>query len=196
MIPRCWPNETAIIIASGPSLTQQDVDYCRNKGKVVVVNDNYILAPWANLLYAADPGWWEHHEGAPHFCGQKWTQDEASAKKYNLNWVAGNWHHGISRDPGYICYGWNSGFQALNLSFLMGAKRIILLGFDFQRTDGKRHWFGDHPGDLNKDSEYHKWIRSMELAAPRYEAAGAKIINASRATALNCFRKMKLEDCL
>ena len=60
-----------VVVASGPSLTAEDVDYCRERAAVIVVNDNYKLAPWADVLYAADPEWWDLHQGAPSFQGDR-----------------------------------------------------------------------------------------------------------------------------
>lgn len=196
MIPRCFKGKTVVIVASGASLTREDVEYCQGKAVVAVVNDNYKLAPWADLLYAADPGWWKHHEGVREFAGTKWTQDKDSAKLYGLNWVDGRWNPSVSADPAFIHYGFNSGFQCLNLIFLMGASRIILLGFDMQATAGKKHWFGNHPGELNKDSAYGQWVEFMDNAAPRLEKHKCEVINCSRSTALKKFKRMALEDCL
>ena len=63
MVPRAWVDETAVCIASGPSLTQADVDYVRGKARVIVVNNGYLLAPWADVLYAADARWWMLAQG-------------------------------------------------------------------------------------------------------------------------------------
>lgn len=196
MIPRCFKGETVVIIASGASLTQADIDYCQGKAKVVVINDNHRLAPWADLLYAADPQWWDRYGGVPEFKGQKWTQDKEAAERYGLHHVAGYWNPGISTDPHHIHYGWNSGFQAANLVFLMGAARILLLGFDMKMTAGKRHWFGNHPGELNRDIDFNKWAHHMDKAAKRYAKHGCEVINCSRETALVEYKKALINDCL
>lgn len=196
MIPRCFKGETVVVIASGASLTKEDVEFCRGKARVAVVNDNYKLAPFADLLYAADPEWWDYHIPLlGEFKGEKWTQCEFSAPKHNLNHVMGYWRHGPSLDRNHIHYGMNSGFQCVNLVFLMGAKRIILLGFDMQMTGGKRHWFGNHPGALDRNSQYEKWARYMDNAALKYARAGCEILNASRETALKEYRRVSLADC-
>lgn len=187
MIPRCFSNETVVIIASGASLTQEDVDYCKGKARVAVINDNYKKAEWADLLYAADLQWWDYYNGVPDFKGEKYTQDEIAARKYNLKWVAGRWASGIGHEV--IHYGYNSGFQCANLVYLMGAKRILLLGFDMQRTNKLRHWFGNHPAPLHKESNYDKWRELMDKAAKHYAKVGVDVINCSRQTALTEYRR-------
>jgi len=86
-------------------------------------------------------------------------------------------HYGISG-------GGNSGFQAVNLAYIMGARTILLLGFDMFGT----HYFGDHPKCLNQHSPYKQFIRSFETITRDVE-----IINCSRQTVLNCFPKMSIE---
>lgn len=196
LIPRCFEGETLVVIASGASLTKEDVDYCQGKVNAVVVNDNYKLAPWAKLLYAADGPWWDEYGGVPEFSGQKWTQDKEAAEKYRINYIEGYWNEGISTDPRHIHYGWNSGFQCCNLVFLMGARRLLLLGFDMKMTAGKRHWFGDHPEKLNKESGYNKWVDSMDGAAAGYARAGCEVINCSRETSLLQYKRAAIVDCI
>ena len=68
------------IIASGPSLTKEDVDAVRGLN-VIVINTSYWLAPWADILYACDGHWWDwHYENTDWkakldaFENKKWTQ--------------------------------------------------------------------------------------------------------------------------
>lgn len=194
MIPRCFSNETVVIIASGASLSKEDVDYCKGKAKIAVVNDCYKLCPEADLLYAADGGWWNHHKGVPDFKGQKWTQDVSAATQYGLKWAEGRWASGVGQDM--LHYGWNSGFQCLNLVYLMGAKRILLLGFDMQKTGGKKHWFGNHPLPLNKESRYDLWREHMDKAARKFEKAGVEVINCTRETGLKEYKRGIITNCL
>lgn len=183
----------AICIASGPSLVPEDVDYCRGKGRVYVVNDCHKLAPWADVLYACDKAWWEYYNGVPEFKGEKWTLNFEAAKMYGLKHIGlcgDDW----SDNPEAIATGRNSGFQALNLAVNQGASRVILLGYDMGFKD-KRHWFGDHPnhGNLNRDSNYKEWIKCFNRAAPRIPV---EVINCSRESALTCFPRSDLRDVI
>lgn len=42
-----------------------------------------------------------------------------------------------------IATGNNSGYQAINLAYLLGYKRIYLLGYDGKQTDGKTHHYSE-----------------------------------------------------
>ena len=192
------------IIASGPSLTKEDVNLLKGQ-KVIAINDNYLLAPWADVLYACDPIWWMWHNERSElkaFKGQKWTQREswessdkaAIEKNHALNWIDSKCEMGLSTDPAYIHQGSNSGIQAINLAYHFGARRIVLLGFDMMETGGKAHWFGEHPNRSHpKFSNLLKFYNHVAEQAPKI---GLEIINATRETALTCFPRKSLAECL
>jgi hypothetical protein len=94
----------------------------------------------------------------------------------------------------------NSGAGAVVLAAEWGAKEIILLGYDCQFSGGKRHWHGDHPAKnrhgkgMGNAGSMNKWPEQFRKALPYLR--GAKVINASRETALKVFPRMPLEDVL
>lgn len=75
-----------------------------------------------------------------------------------------------------------------------GAARIILLGFDAQHTNGRAHWFGNHPIGLGNAGMTDKWLDKFAQLADDF--SHIDIINASRETALTCFKRARLEDLL
>ena len=114
--------------------------------KVCVINNNFLLAPWADILYACDLQWWEWFDGVPDFAGEKWildkeaARDEEAARRYGLNRIKSREGSGLTTD-GVIYQGSNSGIQAINLIWhLYKPDQIILLGYDMQRTGGKSHY--------------------------------------------------------
>lgn len=129
------------------------------------------------------------------FLGDCWTQDLNSSNRYNLSYVAAIKAPGLGKEK-VIHTGENGGYQAMNLAYLLGASKIILLGMDMQMTNKESHWHGEHPGVLNRDSPYSKWVKNFDSLARDLYAAGVEVINATRTTALNCFKKVKLEDAL
>lgn len=165
------------------------------------MNDAFRLVPDADLLYACDARWWDHHGGVREFTGEKWTQDKAGgetcAARHGLNVVRSVNGAVPSFEPDHIAQGKNSGFQAVNLAALLGARRIVLVGFDMGLAeDGRRHFFGDHPGRMNQPSPYKSFIRAFDEAAPHYAARGVEVLNASRRSALACFPRVPLESIL
>ena len=185
------------IIASGPSLTRSDVEAIKGKGTVIAINDNYKMAPWADILYFCDPKWFRWHKENPefqHFQGEIYTQDETTAKENHFHYIKSAPGEGLSTDPKVIFQGSNSGFQSINLAYHLGANKIILLGYDMQTTDGKAHWFGHHPD--NVVSSYQCWTKYYDRLAEDAKAKGLHIVNCSRQTALGCFERKHLEDVL
>lgn len=137
----------------------------------------------------------------PAFAGERWTQHRAKGDKAAARWglrLVRSEHRGqgLSFDPAFVRTGMNSGFQALNLAVLFGCTRILLLGFDMQKTGGRSHWFGDHPGKLNRTSPFPEFRKAFEAAAPQLAAAGIEVINCSRETALTCFPRQPIEAAL
>jgi hypothetical protein len=204
-VPRLWPGQTICILASGPSLTAEDVARVQGRMPTIVVNTTYQRAPWADVLYASDFKWWRWHKGAPDFAGLKYTLSVAAAEKWaGLTALDNTGDLGLERQPTGLRTGKNSGYQAINLAVHFGARRIVLLGFDLQMTGGRKYWHGDHPIEvLDKKADMKKCQSRLQGFRVRFEsiveplkAAGVEVINASRQTALTCFRRVSLEEVL
>lgn len=194
---------TWVCIASGPSLTQGDVDFVRGRAPVAVVNDGYRLAPWADVLYACDQPWWERHLETVQatFEGQCFSHSKPVAERYGLTYVPGTDGEGLCREPMKVHYGANGGYQVVNLVYHFGATRILLLGYDMQADPadpGRTHWFGQHPGNLERGrpDKYAKWVERFRRMADDLKAEGVEVINCSRETALPWFERQPIEEAL
>jgi hypothetical protein len=194
-----WLGRTVIVAAPGPSLTEDVAGRCEGL-PTVVVNDAWRLLPWADVLFATDTAWWHFHRGVPAFQGEKWSSHGTGNDKldvamaYGVKCVAGKHGAEFLTEPGRICYGSNSGFQAINLAIQFGAARIVLVGFNMQRVGGAMHFFGDHPRGLRNADPIR--FRTYFHQAARKMPAGVTIINATPDSALDCFPKMSLADAL
>lgn len=179
---------------------------------MVAVNDACRLFPSAAVLYACDQAWWDVHEGVRWFAGERWSShghpgcnDKLKcADRHDLNLIRGADGDGFAVDPGLIHYGNNSGFQAVNLAlhWLGWRGRIVLVGFDMRASEGRRHFFGDHPGSLHRnkattelDRYFGAFIRRFEMAA-RMLPAGIEIVNATPGSALRCFPIVDLNHAI
>lgn len=203
-----WRGERVLCIAPGPSLVIEDVDLAlkhRARGllKIVAVGDAYFMLPndAADILYHADGPWWKEHKGVPLVTGRKIVQSRnggrAVARQFGLECVQVNDGEKPSTDPTWIASGWHSGFQAVNIAALMGATEILMLGFDCQRgVTGKRHFFGDHPPSIRRESPYPLFVAAWDKGAPHYEAAGVSLINCTRRTAIKSIQRRRLEGVL
>jgi hypothetical protein len=179
-----------IIAASGPSLTKKDLDFCKGKGTVIVINNTYQLAPWADILYACDNVWWNAYPEAKEFAGRKISiqHNHPDVELWEYEQTGNGLGKSLMRTGG------NSGFQALNLAYLLGAKKIILLGYDMQYTNDLAHWHGDHKRGLTQQTAFEQWINHFNIIAKDLKNEGVEVINATRETALECFKRQRLED--
>lgn len=146
------------------------------------MNTTFRLAPWADALYGMDRAWWRVHI------------DEVRHAFTGALWAPFSGLHGVQRVSFAPPLPRNSGAGAIALAVYLGARRIVLLGFDAQHTGGRAHWHADHPKGLGNAGSVAKWPEQFHQAAARLN--GAEVVNASRVTALTCFRRVSLEDAL
>ena len=196
-----WDRQLAVVAATGPSLTPEVAEQCQGHN-CIAVNDAYRLLPFAQVMYACDAAWWNHHKGCPDFAGEKWSShapganDKAQvANKYGLRLVHGIQGQGFSLKSDLIHYGSNSGFQAINLAILFGATRIVLVGFDMQRVNGKQHFFGSHPAPLNRVTAFGRFVLAFKDAV-KVMPKGIEIINCTPGSALTVFPLGNLSEVL
>lgn len=224
-----WEGETVALLGGGPSLTREQVEMVRAAGlRCIAVNDAYLWADFADVVYFADSHWWKWHahgvyqngnqalsfakprlgltteqirERFASFAGQKCSIQNSGANirddaVHILRNSAFPGHStGLSLDPCALVTGRNSGFQALNLAVLAGAKTILLLGYDGQRVNGKDHWHGGHPRPT-PEAAYPHYRAAFSEAAKAIREAGVRVINCAPASAIETFEKMTLEDAL
>lgn len=170
----------------------------RGRAKVIVVNASYKLAPWADILYAADHNFWRVYlpDIRKRFTGELWSVSEQAQQQYGTYWIRHGRQAGFNDDPDAINGGGNSGYQAIHLAATFGAQRITLLGFDMQRTWGREHWHGKHDGKLANGVGFHSWMKQMEPLARDLAERGIVVVNATRQTALKCFQRQTLDEVL
>lgn len=126
-----------------------------------------------------DSAWWKVHaeEASAAFAGEPWAPIT---------------YPGVRKAR--FKYFQNSGAGAISLAAHWGASRIVLLGYDCQKTGGQAHWHGNHPAGLGNAGSVDKWpAQFRELA---HHLAGREIINCSRATALKAFPCGSLDEVL
>jgi hypothetical protein len=200
MIPLKYKNKSAILFATGPSLTEEVVETIRPyRGKFVMFgcNDAYTIVDFLDEHYACDNNWWAHRgEHFRELCPtlSSWSQaPESVLEPYNVTHVDGNHKEKLSTNNAYIHYGSNSGFQLLNLAYLMGIRKFLLVGYNMKPSGGKKHFFGDHPAPLNKSSPYTQFVRAFSQIQPEIKDL---IINCTPDSALDMFTNKPLKEAL
>ena len=191
-----WLGEIAVVCASGPSLTREDIEASRGC-RVVVTNESWRLAPRADVLYGCDYQWWKRNGGVPEFRGRKFCQKKSAAREgWGIEWV-----QSVKRDVLFvddekrIGWGGNSGFQALNLAIQFGARRIALLGFDM-RIDRGLHWHEDHEGENPLPENVERWRKVLDGQAGWLRKNGVEVINCTSGSALTAYPVMAIAEAL
>lgn len=223
-VVRAWEGTTVVILGGGPSMTAERIEMVRQALMsvcVIAINDAYLVAPWADVCYAADAKWFTWHSKGiakpklglsaeqvrdewANFAGEKvgiqsadpYHPDEVHVLR--VSHLTGE----LSRDPGAIStgrqngYAGHGGFQALNLATLAGASSIILLGFDGGPNErNETHFHGEHP--IPTPPGVWDYIRqSFSCVENELKAMGVRVINASPTSSIGSFEKLPLEDAL
>lgn len=196
-VPKDFPGGTILCVASGPSLTPEDVEYCRGRVEAaVVVNTSYQLVPWAHALYAADAQWWDWHKGAPRFSGSRYSVSTEAAK-WGVSILRNTGKRGLELSPDGLKTGQNSGYQAIGLAkHLIGERgRIVLLGYDLQPSGKRHHWHADHPNSVQPPA-YLVFRDSFAALIQPMAELGISVVNCTRSTALTCFPCRPLREVL
>lgn len=196
-----WSGQTAIILASGPSLTIAQCLIAERSGFPIIVTNATFRICKPTVIYIGDYAALRQYVPEAHKLHPKvpiWTQDANGADRWamsNVHFVKGKPHEGLNTKPGQINTNANSGFSALNLAYLFGARRFLLAGFDMQLgPDGEKHWHDDHPRPLVQDLNLVGWINRSARLAHDLREQGCEVINCSRETALKCWPRGDLEE--
>lgn len=221
VIDPVWQGRTVVCIASGPSVTFDQLELVRaarerDEIRVAVVNDMYLVAPWADLHYFADAKWWKWHtEGLAKkwpwasfnaeqvrkafesFAGQKVSifntgMAIADAKVFMLHNYGSD---KLSEKPNGIHTGSNSGYQVMNVVTLAGAKRILLVGYDMRFTNGRSHSHNGHPHKMPENS-YRDFAKTFATMQPQLAKLGVEVLNCTPGSAITCFPKGDLASLL
>jgi hypothetical protein len=222
-VPRCWPGETFFLLAGGPSLSGFDSEVLRGHGRIIVINDSYLLCPFADVLYHCDRAWLfapvaeNMLKLASSFAGKEIPSGSLhrdvialifkgtyrvsmGTSEFGTHQIRSGGLTGLSSDSSRLSHGTNSGYQAINLAVHLGASRIILLGYDMHCNGGMH--FHNSPGRrADYHLEFEKKIRLDML--PRFAglvhplaALGIEVVNCTPGSAITCWPNIPLGQVL
>jgi hypothetical protein len=210
-VTKSWEGQTVAVICTGPSLNKKDLDRVQSLN-CIVVNDAYLVAPWAKVLYAADDRWWKWQlegknkvwpwvsftkeqvrQAYAEFKGQKVTiQHPTVIQDQDILILENDGSEGLSFRPDAIRTGHNSGYQALNIAILSGAKKILLLGFDMRFINGKSHAHNGHEVKMAEHA-YKKYAQNFSSMQHDLRKIDVDIVNCTEGSLINCFRFSTVE---
>lgn len=165
------------------------------------INNAYQISDKLSIHYACDTKWWRAHWDylypGPDRYSLKAKDDDEGIK--GVTQMEKGERLGLSDEWPVLCWGGNSGYQAINLAYLLGYKYMILLGYDLRLNGKSAHWHQDHnfPGSTNPvTATFEGWMRDFRHLADEIKHKGIEVLNATRDTNLACFSQVRLENAL
>ena len=195
-----WAGETVYILGGGPSLNDTDLDLIKDKN-VIGVNEAYTLGDFVDYTFIGTNRYYTKHKhnfddyrGQIICAGGLSTNDPRVHTVYSCNDT-------MTMQRGRIGIANNSGIGAINLAAQLGAKTIILIGFDMSVIDGN-NW---HNKDINFNyfkrqtkEEYYVKVRNTmcTVIADALYQLDIRVVNCSVGSAIDCFPMLSLENYL
>ncbi len=213
-VPRCWPGERVHVVGGGPSLRHYDWERLRGL-KVLATNAAAFLLPvgvteWAMFGDKPFLNVFRPQLRAYVECGGKLMNitgrplDEKNHWMHHVKRVNGRKFWGISDDPGVVSWNRSTGGCAVNVAYLMGAREIVLLGFDMSMDNGHHNWhdeylphYGGNPDaqQIPKPDKHHyqrHFLRPFDAIDQELSKRGVKVWNTNPHSALTQFELMDL----
>lgn len=182
--------ETTYIIGGGPSAAGLDTMRL-NGGVRLGVNDAAFHKP-CDAFFSNDHGYaLRSRDKIEAFAGERHLAIRLKFFGRFLGWDARLWQRRDWQNPSIVPGSLSSGpegtpgcsgYVALNLAAQMGAKRIVLFGYDFDAD--YRYFFSDEPHMRVCVPEV---IASFRDVAPWYAKKGIRILNANLKSAIDAF---------
>lgn len=184
-VPKMWKGQTVFIVGGGPSLNRLDLSLIHDK-RCIGVNNAYMLGDWIDLCWFGDSRWLEWHstyrkfvDGWREFAGIRAScvarvRDHKDIKYVELS------HDkpmGIETNPSKVSWNKTSGSSAINIAYHLGAKRIVLLGFDMQIVDTKQNWHNDHVTQGDRVNPYPRFMKAWKPLTDDLKKLGVELIN-------------------
>ena len=192
--------------------------HAEGRVKVIAVNDSYLLAPWADVLYFADARWWKWQMDGirRRWVGTaiSWTAEQVSQaiKEFaglkvtifatgmevtdpEILMLRNAGEEGLSTDPCSLANGRNGGYQAVNIAILAGGNPIILVGYDGSSVEKLTHWFGDHPIQT-AEATVKGYVKHYRTMLPILKRVGVEVLNATPGSSIDAFPRLDLKTAL
>jgi len=200
-VPKIWNKETTCyVIGGGPSIKDTDLSVLKHQ-HVIAVNNAYQLTPWADFMFFMDREWIHYHaEQLRKFHGVIVTilveYHKYSKGLRGIKQLKRGPRDGFSIDNRKVNHGGNSGFCAINLANLLGAGRIILVGFDMRVVNGQHNYHSGHTREIADDIYENEYVKPFSTLIKPAEEKGIEILNATPNSALKCFEFIEIGDTL
>ena len=196
-IPKLFNGQSVFIVGGGSSLSSFNFSLLKGYN-IIAINTAIKYIPFAQVLYFSDKSFYEKfYEIINSYSGYKFSISKIendAVIKLNSTGKSG-------LDTNYNCIrnGNNSGYAAINLAYHMGARKIILLGYDGGYLNKKTHFHSDYKNECYSCIDYQKvyndfFIPYFNLLPSILKKLNIEIYNASINSKIEYFKKIKLDE--
>lgn len=194
-VPELWKKSDAFIIGGGPSVKDLDLTPIHNK-RVIGVNNAYTLGHWVDVCYFGDCRWWDwNREVLRDYPCLKVTCCERLDKIKHLK-ILKRQPQGFSTDPNAIAWNGNSGASAINLAYLLGARRAFLVGYDMKMNGQNHNWHEDHKHKPINNIYTTKFIPQFKRMAKFIKGIDFEVFNLNPDSSLDIFPFLSFEEAV
>ena len=192
-----WKGETVYIIGGGTSLNGFNWNGLVGK-KTIAINKAFMTYPKANALYWTDSRFYRWYTNdINNFKGLKYTIRPCTEYTSDIKVLRKGIKFGLEEPRDRLSHGNNSGYAAINLAYHLGAKRIILLGYDMKNDGKKGHFHDGYPVPVTSDKIYRdQFLPGFEILADLLREKNIQIFNASPISNIKCFPKINYDKAL
>lgn len=196
-IQKKFEGETVYIIGGGPSL--KNFEFRQLTGaRTIAINKALLFYTQTDVLYWTDVRFylWYKNE-VDNYKGLKFALKAGSQYTSDVNILKKGKAYGLEKDRQTLAHGNNSGYAAINLAYHLGAKRIVLLGFDMGSNGVESHFHDGYPTRPAGDKMYQdKFLPGFKQLDAELKDSGVMVLNASPHSKLTTFPKITLEQAL
>ena len=195
-VPAIWDDADCAILGGGPSLGVVPFDKlrawtrARERRHVIAVNQAYKTGHWG-VLFFGDVNWLEWNEDALlDWGGLVVTWRECYANRPWIRIAKCDRRDGLSDERGVLTWNRSSGACAISLAIALGAKRVVLFGFDGRPIDGRRNFHDDYCHGEAKPKEIHwgsLFPRGFAALAAKLPERGVEVVNATPGSVYTIF---------
>jgi hypothetical protein len=191
-------NDKVFIIGGGPSIKDTNLDLIKDY-PVIGTNAAYTLGNWVDICTFIDG----------HF--YTWNQKELDAWPNRIITCNPNFknhkkieylkkceQHAMCWNPNKLpCpdKGKNVGSTAIALAAKLGAKKIILLGYDMKVKGGQHNYHKKHR-HVPRNDVYYRFLIHFKALAAELKNTDIQVLNATPDSALSLFPKVSLKEAL
>lgn len=209
--------ERCFIIATGPSLTMEDIESLKNENTISMnsICKLYEKTDWRptyfavqdNLVFESLQEIIRAHKEVPVFISdnipskfkreKEWVEFPTDTKYHSYDILRKKYYAKFSDDAYDIVYdGYSIAYSCIELAVYMGFKEIYLLGADCTYLGEKEHFVDSGVEDRARKYATPKLIVGYEKVKEYADSHGIKVYNTTRGGVLEVFPRVALEDVL